>query len=110
METLGIAPALRAKTVLVPGGLVGLPVANGQAFVGLQQMSELLAVPGIRLAGPRPPDIQNYTVYAAGVGMTASHPEAAKALLAALSDGAMASILAAQAWSLRRHDRFGHHR
>ncbi|WP_158240531.1 substrate-binding domain-containing protein [Telmatospirillum siberiense] len=80
-QRLGIDEALRPKTVLVQGGLVGDRVVNGDVAVGLQQISELMAVKGIRLVGPLPDAIQNYTLYAGGVSSTATNPEAAEKFL-----------------------------
>jgi molybdate transport system substrate-binding protein len=45
------------------------------------------------LVGPLPADIQNYTVYAAGIGAQAKESEAANALLKALSGPAAAEVL-----------------
>src|SRR6202008_976734 len=39
-------------------------VAEGKAEVGMTQISEVLHVPGVELAGPLPPEIQNYTIFA----------------------------------------------
>jgi len=80
-ERLGIAEALRRTAVLVPGGLVGSRVDNGEAALGLQQMSELRAVHGVTIVGPLPEAIQSYTVYAAGIPTAAQRPVAARALL-----------------------------
>jgi molybdate transport system substrate-binding protein len=81
---LGIADAIQAKAVLVPGGLVASRVDNGEAVLGLQQMSELRLVSGVTLVGPLPAEIQNYTVYAAGIPTAAARPLAGRALLAQL--------------------------
>src|SRR5919205_1740046 len=57
---LGIADAIKPKAVLVPGGLVAERVANGEAEIGVHQISEILAVKGVSLVGPLPPAIQDY--------------------------------------------------
>ena len=64
-ERMGIAQQIRAKAVLVPGGLTALRLVNGEADLAVQQMSELVVVPGAVLVGPLPAAIQNYTVYSA---------------------------------------------
>ncbi len=76
----GIAAQLAPKAVLVPGGLVAQRLLNGQADLALHQISEILAVPGAELVGPIPAEIQNYTVYAAGLPAAAG--DAAKAAAA----------------------------
>jgi len=94
-DQLGIAAQLKAKTVLVPGGLVASRVDNGEAALGLQQISELKVVRGVTLVGPLPEAIQTYTVYAAGIPKAARRPAAGKALLAWLrSDTGTKAMLA----------------
>jgi hypothetical protein len=51
----------------------------------VQPISELITVPGVTLAGPLPPEIQQQTVYAAAISATSTSPDAAHALLAALA-------------------------
>ena len=91
---LGIAEAVRAKAVLVPGGLVAERVERGEAVLAIHQISEILAVPGADLVGPLPAAIQNYTTYAGAVGTAAREPEAARAFLAALTGEAARDALA----------------
>ena len=84
-EKMSIADRIKAKAVLVPGGLVAHRLVNGEADIAIHQISEILAVPGATLVGPIPAEIQNYTVYAGGVGARAKDAVAAKALLIALA-------------------------
>ena len=84
-EKMGIADRIKAKAVLVPGGLVAQRLLNDQADIAIHQISEILAVPGATLVGPIPVEIQNYTVYAGGVGTNARDVGAARALLEAFS-------------------------
>ena len=83
-DRMGIGDAIRRKTVLVPGGLVGSRVANGEVALGLQQISELRAVSGVTFVGPLPAELQNYTIYAAAIPASAQSPAAGRALLAQL--------------------------
>lgn len=78
-EKWGMAERIKAKAVLVPGGLVAERVVNGQADIAIHQISEILAVPGAMLVGPLPAEIQNYTVYAGGVSAAATDSAAARA-------------------------------
>lgn len=80
-ERLGIADAVKPKAVLVPGGLVAERVVKGEAGLAVHQISEILAVKGATLVGPLPSEIQNYTIYAGGIGAAAQQPEAARNLL-----------------------------
>ena len=84
-QQLGIASEMRAKAVLVVGGLAGQRVASGQADIALQEASEIRAVPSIRFVGPMPGQIQSYTVYAAAISAGAADVEAAGALITALA-------------------------
>lgn len=90
-ERMGIAAAMKAKSVLVPGGLTAQRVLSGEADLAVQQISEIVAVPGIVLAGPIPAELQNHTVYAGAVAADA--PDAARALLDWLGSAAAAGPL-----------------
>jgi molybdate transport system substrate-binding protein len=83
-ERWGIAPQVRAKAVLVPGGLVAARVVDGSADIAVHQISEILAVPDAVLVGPLPAEIQNYTVYAGAVSAVTGQASAARELLAAM--------------------------
>jgi molybdate transport system substrate-binding protein len=66
-QRLGMADAVRAKAILVQGGLSAERVASGEADLAIQQISELLPAAGISFAGPLPKEIQNYTTYGSAV-------------------------------------------
>lgn len=91
--TMGIAPQIQAKAVLVPGGLVAQRVVDGKADIAIHQISEILAVPGAALVGPIPAEIQNYTVYAGAVAVAARDPAAAQAFLALLGSTEARDVL-----------------
>ena len=96
-ERWGIAEAVHPRIVQAPPGIpVGHLVAEGKVELGFQQLSELLGVEGIEVAGPLPPPIQIVTIFSAGVSSTSTRAEAARALV-----GFMASPNAADA--KRRH-------
>jgi molybdate transport system substrate-binding protein len=92
-EKMGIAPQIKAKAVLVPGGLVAQRLVSGEADIAIHQISEILAVPGATLVGPIPAEIQNYTVYAGGVAATAHDPAAARAFMALLGSAEARAVL-----------------
>jgi molybdate transport system substrate-binding protein len=93
LDKLGIAAEVKPKAKLIPGGAVAEHVAKGEAELGIHQISEILPVKGVTLVGPLPAEIQNYTVYAAGIGAHAKESDAAKALIKALSGPAAAEVL-----------------
>lgn len=95
-DKMGIAAQVKAKAVLVPGGLVAQRVVSGEADIAIHQISEILAVPDAVLVGPIPAAIQNYTAYAGGVAAGARDPGAARALLAMLRDEAARAAMQAR--------------
>ena len=95
-QRLGIAEAIRAKAVLVPGGLVAERLVTGEADLAVHQISEILPVEGVELVGPLPTEIQNETTYAGAVANDTAHAQAARSLLAALAGPEAASTLAAK--------------
>jgi molybdate transport system substrate-binding protein len=81
LERLGIAAAVNAKAKLIHGGAVADHIADGEAEIGIHQISEILPVKGVVLVGPLPAEIQNFTVYSAGVGTAANDSATASALI-----------------------------
>jgi molybdate transport system substrate-binding protein len=49
--------------------------------MGVAQASEIVPIAGAQLVGPLPGDLNNVTVFAAGVGPASKDPAAAKALI-----------------------------
>jgi molybdate transport system substrate-binding protein len=83
-ERLGIAEQIKPKLVFVQGGSSAPLVAKSEADIAIQQISEIIAVPGTRFAGPLPKEIQNVTTYSAALGTNAKAGEAASLLLTLL--------------------------
>src|SRR6266446_4052796 len=82
LQRLGIADALRDKLKLLPPeNPAANAVANGEAEIGMTQISEILPYTGAELVGPFPKEIQLTTSFAAAVGTNARQPEAANALI-----------------------------
>lgn len=77
IDRLGIGAAVRAKATVVPAGLTGEKVRSGEVALAIQQVSELLAVPGIDLVGPLPAEVQATTDFSAAVFSGADQPGAA---------------------------------
>ncbi len=89
----GMTDELQPKLVLVPGGLVATRLISGEADLAIHQISEILAVPGAKLIGPLPADIQNYTVYRGARSAKSTQAQAAEAFIAAMSGPDAAAIL-----------------
>jgi molybdate transport system substrate-binding protein len=83
LPQLGIEAEVRANAV-VTEGLVATRVVTGEIALGIQQLSEILAVPGAVLVGPIPQELQAYTMFSAGLGAAAHQPDLARALVARL--------------------------
>jgi molybdate transport system substrate-binding protein len=94
LQRLGIADALKDRSVLVHGGLVADKVADGTADLAVHQISELLPVKGVTVVGPLPEEIQSYTTYTGAVGSTSSEKDAAAAFLTRLTSPASQQVLA----------------
>src|ERR1044072_333092 len=84
-DKLGIAADIKPKAKLKQGGYVAELIANGEAEIGLHQISEILPVKGVKLVGPLPAEIQNYTTYAAAVGTDAKQKDGAEAMMKLLA-------------------------
>jgi molybdate transport system substrate-binding protein len=95
-EKLGLAETVKPKAKLKQGGYVADLILSGDAELGIHQISEILPVKGVTLVGPLPAEIQNYTVYAAGLGAGARDVAASKALISALAGPMAAPVLKAK--------------
>lgn len=62
-KDMRIDDQLRDKLIKVDGGTVTEAVARGEADIGFQQVSEILVVPGVTLAGTLPGNLKRLTRY-----------------------------------------------
>jgi len=85
LERLGIAEAVKPKTVLWKGGYAAEALVNGQAELCVHQISEILPVKGVTLVGPLPAEVNKVTTYAGALLASSPTPEAARAFLAYLA-------------------------
>jgi molybdate transport system substrate-binding protein len=81
LEQLGIAEEVKAKSKLSAGPAIAGNIAKGEADIGITQMSELVTQPGVDIVGPFPRELQNVTVFAAGVSANAKERDAANAFI-----------------------------
>ena len=90
-ERFGIGDEIKKKATLTRGGReAAIEVAEGRAELAIVFISEAMAVKGVRLAGPLPPTLQDYSAYAAAIPASSTDPAAARAFIAALTSTAMA--------------------
>lgn len=90
---LGVAEQIKDKSRRIVSERVGAVVARGDAELGFQQVSELLPIAGLDFVGTLPDEVQEVTVFAAGITTRAREPEAARALLRYLSSAAAAPVI-----------------
>ena len=83
LQRLDIAEAVNAKATVIPSGFTGELVARGEAEIAVQQISELMMVPGLDIVGPLPPGIEGVSIFSAGLFPGAG--PAAAAFVAALA-------------------------
>jgi molybdate transport system substrate-binding protein len=93
-ERMGIAEQLKGKTKLLPpSNPAAHAVANGEAEIGMTQISEILPYPGAELVGPLPAEIQLHSVHPAAVGTEAKSPDGARAFIKFLTTPEAAAVL-----------------
>jgi molybdate transport system substrate-binding protein len=95
IERLGIAAEVKAKHKDTAGA-VGELVAAGEAEIGVQQIPELAAVPGVVVIGPFPDELQVITVFSAALDAKAQNNDAAKAFVKFISGPAAAAAYKAR--------------
>jgi molybdate transport system substrate-binding protein len=80
LASMGIADALKSKTLLLSGAEeTAAAVRDGKAEILITLISEIMSAKGLALAGPLPKEFQAYIGFAAGVSPNAKNAEAAKA-------------------------------
>ncbi|HVZ09796.1 substrate-binding domain-containing protein [Rhodopila sp.] len=92
LQRLGIADAVNARALVVPSGFTAERLVSGEADLAVQQVSELMVVPGIEVIGPLPREVQTVATFSAG--LLTDRPEAA-ALLRFLAGPKAAAALRA---------------
>jgi molybdate transport system substrate-binding protein len=97
LKRIGIAERMKPKIVPAASGVeVGQLVASGKVQLGVILVNELMAAPGVEVLGPLPPELQNYTVFHAGVGVGSKDSSAAKALIKFLTTPAAGAVFKAK--------------
>jgi molybdate transport system substrate-binding protein len=95
-EELGITEAMKRKTTYGPGGpagLIGNFLVRKEVEIGIQQLPELMAVPGIDIVDLLPPGVQSKTTFSVGVSTSTTQPDGARALIRFLTTPAAAKVM-----------------
>jgi len=93
---LGIADALRPKTIQPMTESVSEMVADGEAELGIIVIPNILSVEGAELVGPLPPELQSYITFTAVVSAQSPNQEAARELIKLLASPTIAPVLRAK--------------
>jgi molybdate transport system substrate-binding protein len=99
-ERLGLTAELKPRLRLI-GAVAGAPVvvceavARGEAELGLQQISEIVAVSGVDLVGPLPAEIQETTEFSVALAVRAPQPVLARDFAAFLISATAKKVIAA---------------
>ncbi|MBD9664160.1 substrate-binding domain-containing protein [Variovorax sp. VRV01] len=94
LKKLGIEERVLPKSKRILSERVGTVVARGDAALGLQQVSELLPIAGIDYIGPLPAEVQQVTVFSAGIATASKQPDAARQLIRYLNSPEAAPTIA----------------
>jgi molybdate transport system substrate-binding protein len=85
---MGIEEQMKKTARMIPATPVGQIVAEGGAEIGFQQTSELKPIKGIDLLGVLPPELNQVTVFSAGIVAGSKEQAEAKKLIAFLASPA----------------------
>ncbi|HKA58189.1 MAG TPA: substrate-binding domain-containing protein [Gemmatimonadales bacterium] len=96
LERLGIAEAVKSKTIRPESDIVSELVAKGEVEVGMVVITQILTTPGVELVGPLPEEIQSYVTFAAGVSANSKVADEAKQLLKFLTGPTAVPVIRAQ--------------
>lgn len=95
IRRLGITDEVNVKATVIPSGFTAELAARGEVELAVQQVSELMQVPGIDVVGPLPPGAESVTMFSAGVFAASDQAEAALEFIAYLRSSSAAQALSA---------------
>ena len=95
LDRLGIAEAVRARGRVIEAGFTAELAARGEAALAVQQVSELLAVPGIAVIGRLPDAVGTVATFSAAAFRDSPRREAAGRLIRHLASPEAAPALRA---------------
>jgi molybdate transport system substrate-binding protein len=96
IERLGLTDAIESKVVRPDTDIVSKLVAEGEVELGLVVITQILTTRGVELAGPLPPEVQSYVVFAAGVSTKSRAPAAARELITFLTGSRAKRVMRSQ--------------
>ena len=97
IEKLGLTDQVKPKLRLGAGGdITDVTLSLGTGAVGITQISEIADKPGAKLAGPLSNDLQNYTVFMAGIPPNLPPSEGTSALIKFLRSPTAIAVIKAK--------------
>jgi len=96
LNQLGISEDVQRKTVFQPGAEQSMAsIAEGKTDIAFALISEILAVPGVQLAGPLPPEFQKRIILTAGIASSTKNREAVNQIIQSLTSASAAPTIKA---------------
>lgn len=93
LQRLGIAEEINAKATVIPAGFTAQRLLTGEAEIAIQQVSELMAVPGVEIVGKLPPALNTEAIFAGAVFAASPRVAQARNWLATLAERCSADLL-----------------
>jgi len=84
MTELKILNAVNARATTVPAGFTAEKLLSGEADLAVQQLSELIAVPGVEVVGGLPDSVQHLTHFSIAIFKEALQREKAMSFISHL--------------------------
>ena len=101
LQDLGIAEAVAAKAKLGRGTPNAEFVVKGEADIAIQQIPELMVVPGVDIVGPLPAPLQSVTGFSTAVLSGSANPAAARALVDFLASPETLALLKSRGFDVK---------
>jgi molybdate transport system substrate-binding protein len=93
IERMGIASDINARATISPSGFTAERLVSDEADLAVQQLSELMQVPGVEVVGAIPHHLQTPAVFSAGRLLASKRVAPADALLKYLASPEVAPVL-----------------
>ncbi|MDH6522814.1 molybdate transport system substrate-binding protein [Streptomyces sp. SAI-135] len=72
VKRLGLEDVVLPKATVLEKGFTATALESGEADLAVQQLSELLFVPGAEIVGPLPEELQKWTEFSAGTAVAST--------------------------------------
>jgi molybdate transport system substrate-binding protein len=93
IKNLGLTEELKPRTKFLDGFPAAEAVARGEVEIAMQQINVILPVAGAELAGPLPPELQQYNHFAVGILAVSKERDVAAAMVKFMAAPENAAVL-----------------